>query len=241
MDADKQRRIAQKIENNIDLIDKIISTFKLNINPKLMSNILREDNYIKNFEQITDLYRRNKSSKELFMKTILKNRLKQEEATDFLYSREEVAIILSYDYKVGPPREKFYDQVALKYKRYKNETFGGIYVKPTYPLGVNFDFFITNPEIEKYGLTPYKSGSNKLQSNRIILQNSHNQTINKLIENSYHSNEVSLPNPLLDLYIIADLAKRIVTSDYDFPVYNFSNFDVGNILPSLNKYIFSKL
>ena len=38
-----------------------------------------------------------------------------------------------------------------------------------FQLVENYLFYLINPEIEKYGLTPYKAESNKLENNRIVI------------------------------------------------------------------------
>lgn len=241
MSKEKKEEITKAIKNNISLIKKIIRNFGLNIHPQFMSIVFQKQEFDDKFKQITRLYTEDKSVRKIFERTVLENRLKQETKMNFLYAREEVALIVNYDLKVGPPREKFYDEIASKYSQNQNKTFKGIYTNPTYPLGINFDFFITNPEIEKYGITPYKAGSNKLQINRIIMQNIDKKALHTIIENTFLPEESTLPNPLMDLYIIADLARRISISDYDFPIYSSIGIDKKEILPLLDKYIFSKL
>lgn len=241
MSNEKEEKITKAIKNNINLINKIIRNFELNIHPQLMSIVFQKEEFNSKFQQITKLYTENKAIRKIFERTVLENRLKQETKMNFLYAREEVALIANYDLKVGPPREKFYDEVASKYSQNQNQAFKGIYTNPTYPLGINFDFFITNPKIEKYGITPYKAGSNKLQNNRIIIQNIDKKALHTIIENTYLPEDSTLPNPLMDLYIIADLTRRISISDYDFPIYSSIDINKKDILPLLDKYIFSKL
>ncbi|KKW30120.1 MAG: hypothetical protein UY74_C0051G0008, partial [Candidatus Kaiserbacteria bacterium GW2011_GWC2_52_8b] len=83
------------------------------------------------------------------------------------------------------------------------------YLRPTYPLGVNFDYFINHPEIEKYGLTPYKAGSNKMQDQRIIIGKTSAQNIRDLIEKSYIPRDILLANPILDLACIVAMSEQI--------------------------------
>jgi hypothetical protein len=239
---ESENAIKDEIKNNITIINSIIKKFDLNIEPVLMSQIFTESSFETNLQSVTAQYQQSGDIKNLFEKTVLENRLKQEQETDFLYSREEVAIIMNYDIKVGPPREKYYDQVASKVKSSLSKSdLQGIYVSPTYPLGFNFDYFICNPEIEKYGVTPYKAGSNKLQDHRIILKDIKPDIIKNLIDNSFLPKDPILPNPLLDLYIIADLAKRVIDKDYDFSNYTLKDFNKEELFPLLNKYLFSKL
>ena len=145
--------------------------------------------------------------KEFYKKTILKNRITQEEEVGYQYTLEEVALIIGYDIKVGPPRETYYDQMARELgAKVCNNDFCGLYLKPTYPLGLNFDYFVTHPEIEEFGVTPYKAGSNKLQNNRIVLGTTSLDECKKLIDSSFVSSNLILPNPVLDIYLIAKMA-----------------------------------
>lgn len=88
---------------------------------------------------------------------------------------------------------------------------------------MNYDFFINHPEIEDFGVTPYKAGSNRLQRNRIILKETTAKQIKGLIDNSYIPLFAELPNPVLDLFVIADLIKKIKVENYGFKVPYFDN------------------
>lgn len=149
---------------------------------------------------------------------------------------EEIAIISDYDLKLGPPREKYYDKVA---QIYKNGNPLGIYVKPTYPLGLNYDYFINHPEIEEFGLTPYKAGSNKLQQNRFVLNNTSRSQLQRFIKTSFISKHPELPNPLKDLYDICQLSKAIRTdSELDLSFNEDSVDHLTNLLiEEFNEYI----
>ena len=85
----------------------------------------------------------------------------------------------------------------------------GIYLKPTYPLGQNFLFYLQNPEIEKFGLTPYKAGSNKMQDFRII----YGKTTPEELENLLAKTEI--PTDLIDICL---MAKNLLAKKYEFPV-----------------------
>jgi len=181
--------------------------FKLGLKYKsiLMSDIFKNTEFRKRLETITQIFNKSEKLKEIAKKTILVNRQSQEEKTGFEYTLEEVTLIMDYDIKLGPPREIYYDQLAREFRA----NLCGIYLRPTYPLGVNFDFYINNPEIEKYGLTPYKAGSNRMQDQRIILGKTSAQNIRDLIEKSYIPGDILLANPILDLACIVSMASQI--------------------------------
>lgn len=189
----------------IDQINKIKSIFKLKFEPVLMSNIFGDSKFKNRLETITPIFNKSEELKELAKKTVLENRQAQEEDSGFSYALEEVALIMDFDIKIGPPRETYYDQLARKL----GSNLNGIYLRPTYPLGMNFDFFINNPEIGEFGLTPYKAGSNKMQDHRIILGKTSEKDIKNLINNSYIPRDVFLANPILDLACIVGMRYQI--------------------------------
>ncbi len=186
----------------LDQINKIKSKLKLKFKPVLMSNLFKETRYLDRLSTITKKFNDSDELKQIAKNTVLQNKQSQEEKTGFGYTLEEVALIMDFDIKIGPPREIYYDQLAQKL----GSSLQGIYLRPTYPLGVNFDFYINNPEIEEFGLTPYKAGSNKMQDQRIILGKTSEQTIRDLINSSYIPQNIFLANPILDLACIVGMA-----------------------------------
>lgn len=189
----------------LDQINKIKSIFKLKFKPLLMSDLFKETGYLDRLEKITKKFNNSDQLKQIAKKTVLENRQAQEEKSGFSYTLEEVALIMDFNIKIGPPREIYFDQLAQKL----GSNLQGIYLRPTYPLGMNFDFFINNPEIEEFGLTPYKAGSNKMQDHRIILDKTSEQEIRNLINLSFVPRNMFLANPLLDLACIVGMAYQI--------------------------------
>lgn len=207
--VENKSSLLSQATRKIDFIKKINQIYGLNINPELMSQKFKKIEFKNTLEKVTNFFEKSTNTQEIAKKTVLKNRLSQEESVGFQYTLEEVALIFNYDLKIGPPREIYYDQITdiIKYNL-KNKNFTGIYLKPTYPLGVGFDFYLRHPEIEKFGLTPYKAGSNKLQDFRIILEeNNIKEKAKKIIESSYISNNSLIPNPVLDIYLTCQMAE----------------------------------
>ena len=160
---------------------------------------------------------------QLFAKTVLKNKIAQEKLVGFQYAVEAVATSLQFDIKIGPPREQYYDKAAQIIGSETNlGNVYGIYLRPTYPLGENFSYFILNKEIEEFGITPYKAGSNKLQDNRIILGQTTQGQLESLVNTSYIPTNMYLANPVVDLYTIADLACLMLEKKYIVPTYSLT-------------------
>jgi hypothetical protein len=211
-----------------------------------MSSVFKQSGFKNRLSSVSMIFNSTPECREIAEKTVLKNRLTQEEKTGYRYTIEEVSLIMDYDIKVGPPREVFFDKLArLISNKLAKDSLSGIYLKPTYPLGLGFDYFIQHPEVEEYGLTPYKAGSNKLQDNRIILNKDVRRNIDGLIKNTFVPNNLDLPNPLLDLLTITDLAKscldkEIVLSDYQKLVKD-KNVLASKLKEQLELYIYKPL
>lgn len=198
-------------DERIAAINKIVKVYHLPITTVKMSELFEETSFQRTLETARTVITGNALAQQLLQKTVLKNRVKQELISGYEYAVEEVALILGYDIKVGPPRERFYDQLASLVETEAGVRAPvGLYVNPTYPLGMNFDYFIANPEIETYGLTPYKAGSNKLMEHRIILSNLPNTNLDALVTASFVPIVPGLANPVQDLYDIALLAKAFL-------------------------------
>ena len=59
------------------------------------------------------------------------------------YAFEEIATIIEYNIKVGPPRERFYDEPARFIAgAIGNPPLSSVYLHPTFPLGVGPDLFL---------------------------------------------------------------------------------------------------
>ena len=200
-------------EDRIKLINRIKNIYKLKFEVVLMSDYVKDKDFQNRLKIIKPIFQNSNELKDLAKKTILKNRLSQEEENEYQYTLEEVAIITGFDVKIGPPREIYFDQIARSLgSKVNNPNFGGIYLKPTYPLGLNFDYFINHPEIEEFGLTPYKAGSNRLEENRIIIGQTSFDESKKIIESSFCSKNPLLPNPVLDIYLISKMAEYLINS-----------------------------
>jgi hypothetical protein len=212
--VENKEELLNKAQARLQLINKIKSVYNLKIEPVLMTQLFDSKDYQNRLNTITPLFQSSEELKSIAKKTVLKNRITQEEEVGFQYTLEEVALITGYDIKVGPPRETYYDQMARELgAKVGNSDFCGLYLKPTYPLGFNFDYFVTHPEIEEYGVTPYKAGSNKLQNNRIVLGSTNLDECKRLLDNSFVSDNPILPNPILDIYLIAKMARFLLRRD----------------------------
>lgn len=214
----EKENLLMQIDKNIELIRKIKEEFSLTFDIVKLSEYSLKNKTERKIEKLIGNYSQDIEIQELLKKTILKNKYSEELKSKFKYTFEEIAIISDFDFKIGPPREIYYDQISQKINNGKPF---GIYLKPTFPLGLNYDFYINNPEIEQFGLTPYKAGSNKLQDFRIVLTKQTFSEIKQLIINSYVPQYIDLPNALNELLIILNLAEAVKHNNFEpISLYN---------------------
>jgi len=192
-----------------DLLKKINSIYKTGLNILFMDEFIHTKQFEKKVDEIREKCFGDYELMEMLEKTVPGDKVDIEKKKGFQYSLEEIATILDFDIKIGPPREKFYDELANKIAKSINKNdLLPIYLTPSYPIGLKFDFFLANPEIEEYGITAYKAGSKGLQNNRIIIGKTNKNDLKKLIENTFISKNPLLPNPIVDLCIIAEMAEQ---------------------------------
>lgn len=198
----KQEQIKMSLHNRIELLNKIIAVYGLPITIRLMSELFETNEYkiLRKKVGNVDL----KIIEPLLSKTVPMHKLEEERKKKFQYALDAIATGLLFDIKIGPPRERFYDEAGEKIMPGKLKS---IYLTPTQPLGKNFAFFLTHPEIEEYGVTPYKAGSNKLQDFRIILGETSLVRAKKLLETSFESEKKETVHPVKDVYEITDMAR----------------------------------
>lgn len=201
----KQEQIKRSIDRRIKLLSKIIAVYGLPIKIRLMSEIFETDEYkmLRNKVGGTDM----KAIEPLLSKTVPVNKLEEEKKKKFRYALDAIATGLLFDIKIGPPRERFYDEAG---ERIIPGKLRSIYLTPTQPLGKNFAFFLTHPEIEEHGVTPYKAGSNKLQDFRIILGETSLARAKELLTTSFESNNPDTVHPVKDIHAITEMARELL-------------------------------
>jgi hypothetical protein len=185
------------------------------VNVKLMSEVFVEEMIASSVNKVSNLVKQRRDLQDLLIPTVLKNRVAQERESGFRYAAEAIGLALSFDLKVGPPREENYDKIAELIGEQVGGKYSAIYLRPSYPLTHDFSFYLTHPEIEEYGLTPYKAGSNKLQDQRILLGLTTKEMITNLIQNAYVPNDILCANSLVDLASIVIMSDQIKQDKID--------------------------
>lgn len=191
------------------LVRGLSQLYRLNLTVKLMSEYLYTDAFQGRLERVRAEAEGQPDIDRWIKQTVPASKVEIETEKGFAYAYEEVATIVAYDVKVGPPREQFYDEPArLLGPALSYPALQSVYLRPTYPLGLGRDFFFENEEIEQFGVTAYKAGSKNLAQHRIILGETSDAQIQQLIARSFVSKKPSIPNPVLDIAVIAEMAQQ---------------------------------
>jgi len=200
------KKIAEERKQFADNIKKVYKCF---YDVRLMSDLVSTNEFEKKLQKIREISFANPIVLEMIEKTVPEDRLDMERKRGYVYSFEEIATILGLDIKVGPPREKLYDRTANVFLKYFDvNPLLSIYLYPTYPLGLPYGAYLSSPSIKEFGLTPYKVGSGDMTKNRITLGKTSLEVVKDLIENTQISPSPKKPNQILDLAIIAEMAKQ---------------------------------
>lgn len=228
--------------------EKVKNVYKCSYEVRLMSDLTSTSGFEKKLQKIKEVSFANPIVLEMIEKTVPDDRLEMERKRGYTYSFEEITTILGLDIKVGPPRERLYDRTANTFLKYFDVyPLLSIYLYPTYPLGLSYGAYLSSPAIKEFGITPYKLGSGDMTANRIALGKTSHKEIEKLIENTQISRSQKKPNPILDLAIIADMAKQHLEDEFkSIFIYNdFYSQKVSikefknNVLENIEKYILS--
>lgn len=214
-----------------------------------MSNYINSPEFIEERRQIIETCNADPKLMEAVEKTVPESKIDIEKSKGYLYSFDEITSIINLDIKVGPPREDLYDNVArIIAKQRDQKEIMSLFLSPTFPIGMGWAYFFINEGIEDHGITAYKAGSKRLQRNRIIVGTSNSGYIKTLIDNSFISSNPLLPNPVLDIGIICEMAKKKLENN-NSPITLADEFYGGEISSEqlkkrvgedVNKYILSK-
>lgn len=232
--------------------EKVKEIYNCKYDIVLMSDLVKTTEFEATCESIKSGIMQDKELVTLIEKTVPEDRLEMERKRNYIYSIEELAVISNLDFKIGPPREELYDNLAnviapkLDYKGLL-----GVYLYPTYPLGLQFGEYMSSSSVKQYGLTPYKVGSSNFSKNRIALGTSTLDTIRVNFEKTQISKSESKPNPIMDLAMITNLARQHLDpafSDFEeiYKAYYNNNGKLNSndlkkvVLEEFEKYVLNK-
>lgn len=202
--------LLQEGRRRVEQIGGILRKLQLkHVSMRLMSELFEEKKVMGSVNTVASLVKGNEDIQNKLIPTVLQNRVAQERDSGFRYAAEAIGLALNFDIKVGPPREENYDTIAQIIGKEVGGSYSAVYLRPSYLLTPDFSFYLTHPEIEKYGLTPYKAGSNKLQDLRIVIGRTSEEEIRELISACYVPRDIRDANPLLDLANIVVMSEQI--------------------------------
>ncbi len=228
-------------EERFQFVEKINKKYNLGLRIIKMSDYLHTNAFQNKLSKIKEFCKKDLKLMKKVEKSVPESKLDIERKKGFAYSFDEIATIIDLDIKVGPPREDLYDNIAREIaKKMEKESLYSIYLFPTFPLGVKFDYYISHPNIEEHGITAYKAGSKQLQDYRIIIGKTTPKRARVLINNSFISTDSELPNPVLDIGIISEMARQKLEKE-DKPITLHDDFYSGKINPQELKTKINKL
>lgn len=216
-------------EDRAKFVQKVNDTYRTGLRVVRMSEYINSSEFVKKRDQVIAFCSGNSELMEAIEKTVPESKINIERSKGFLYSFDEIATIMELDVKVGPPREDLYDDVARKIAEAEGQKkLISLFLTPTFPVGMKWSYFFANEGIEDHGITAYKAGSKRLQEQRVIVQKSDPARIRELIKESFISTNPNLPNPVLDIGIISEMARRRLEND-DAPITLADDFYSGKI------------
>ncbi len=212
-----------------DFVEKVNEVYKTGLRVVRMSDYIDSPDFIDERGRIIEQCQADPDLMEAIKRTVPESKVEIEREKGFLYSFDEIATIIDLDVKVGPPREDLYDNVArsIAEKGGKKQVMS-VFLTPSFPVGVDWTYFFANEGVEDHGITAYKAGSKRLQRNRIVIERSNPDYIRELIANSFISSNSTLPNPVLDIGIICEMAKRMLSGD-ESPITLADDFYEGRV------------
>ncbi|MCD5401329.1 hypothetical protein LR013_01865 [candidate division NPL-UPA2 bacterium] len=236
-------------EERAEFVRRVNEIYKTNLNILKMSEYIDSEEFVRKREAIRELCSKNPRLLEMIEKSVPPSKVEIERQKGFMYSFDEVTTILDLDIKIGPPREELYDNIVNELAgKLSSRKLLSVFLSPTYPLGLGWDYFFAHEDIERYGITPYKAGSKRLHKHRIIVGKTTPQEAEELIDNSFLSGDPGLPNPVLDLGIIVEMVKQRIQGELR-PIKLYEQFYKGELMSSdlkkevakdLEGYILSK-
>ncbi len=228
---DLQRQYRALGTERARFIEKVNAIYGTGLRIVRMSDYIDSSQFVKEREEIMETCKTSPELIESIEKTVPESKIDIERKKGFLYSFDEITTIIDLDVKVGPPREDLYDNLA-RHLAQQRGTKGviSLFLTPTFPLGMNWAYFFKNDGIEDHGITAYKAGSKQLQRQRVIPGKSNPDYIQHQINESFISINPLLPNPVLDLGIICELARKRLEGDTK-PILLADEFYSGKITP----------
>jgi len=226
---DLERKYMGLGDERAEFVEKANEAYGLGLRVLRMSEYIHTKEFQDERERIMQIC---KSDPDLMVgveKTVPESKIEEERKKGFMYSFDEITTIMDLDVKVGPPREDLYDNIARELARREGKApLMSLFLTPTFPVGKNWAYFFAQEGIEDHGITAYKAGSKRLQEFRILPGRTTPEQARSLIDCSFISTDPTLPNPILDVGIICEMARRNLENDFG-PINLTDEFYSGKI------------
>lgn len=221
-------------KDRANFVKQINEIYDTNLRIVRMSDYINSQEFVQKREEIMQTCKSDPNLMKGVEKTVPESKLEIERKKGFLYSFDEISTIIDLDIKIGPPREDLYDDIARQIAKERGKKgLISLFLMPTFPLGMNWAYFFTNEGIEDHGITAYKAGSKRLHRQRIIIGKSDPEYIKQLINDSFISLNPLLPNPVLDVGMITEMARKKLEKD-DSTITLADDFYKGDL--TLNQF-----
>ncbi len=223
---DKYMKLGEERRKFLENVNDIYET---DLEVGKMSEYIHTEEFREKVDEIREYAKQHEDIMEMVEKSVPESHREEERKKGFQYSFDEIATIIDLDFKIGPPREALYDDTAREIsERKEDKEVYSVFLTPTFPLGKSWAYFFKHKGLEDIGITAYKAGSKGLHNNRIIVNKTEPEEAKELIGNSFISYDQKLPNPVLDIGIISEMAKNRV-ENIDEPVDLYDEFYHGDL------------
>ncbi|MEK6890591.1 MAG: hypothetical protein AABX03_00470 [Nanoarchaeota archaeon] len=236
-------------EERADFVQKTSDVYGLSLRVLKMSDYLHTDEFQAELKRVSEICMADNQLMKMVERSVPESKIEIERKKKFAYSFDEITTIMDLDIKVGPPREDLYDGIARNIaEREGKNPLMSVFLNPTFPLGKDWAYFFAHEGIEGHGITAYKAGSKGLHKHRILVGRTTCEEARSLINSSFISINPELPNPVLDVAVISEMATKRLNND-DSPSSLYREFYTGKISQAelkervaeeLNKNILSK-
>ncbi|MDE1848292.1 MAG: hypothetical protein KGH61_05100 [Candidatus Micrarchaeota archaeon] len=214
---EQAEQLRENAKSRLEFAKRAKEVYNCSYEVRLMSELAETDEFKERFERVSKVSMASQELMQMIERSVPEDRRDMERARGYIYSFEEIAVILGRDIKVGPPREKLYDSAAnAMLAHFEVMPLMGVYLTQTYPLGMKYGEYMSSAAIKQYGLTPYKVGSSNLAPNRIVIGGTQTrEQVRELITNSQITPSLTKPNPVLDVAIIAEAARQHIEGRFE--------------------------
>jgi hypothetical protein len=201
-------RLLRSGATHAERMNQVCTDLGLPVSVVLMSSFIDSVPFQERLEEVRKTFAASPVAAESIRQTVPERFREEEEAKGWVYALEEVATIAPYDIKVGPPRERFYDDPARVVAGVVGwNPLCSVFLRPALPLGLPPSTFVRDRDLATFGVTPYKAGSLGLQANRVLLDQQMRKSAQELLTATVPIPKPGVPNPMLEFANTCELIR----------------------------------